>query len=250
MGEETEQARKSLASAAVRPSNDVGDEAVLYMGEKDQVRPLAPSTFRSSSDGGAAAMYMKKMRHRRCIKCCGCVAALLLIQVVVVVVLIFTVFRVKDPIIKLNGVTVDKLELVDGTTPRPGSNMSLTADVSVKNPNVASFKYRNTTTALFYRGAEIGEARGPGGQAKPRRTMRMNITVDIITDRLMSNRSLLMSDMGSGLLTMSSFTRVGGRVKILSIVKKHVVVKMNCTMSINITTRAIQDQKCRRKVKI
>ncbi|XP_059651329.1 uncharacterized protein LOC132298957 [Cornus florida] len=219
------------------------------MVEREQARPLAPASERPSSDDDETVLDQKALRRKKCIKCCGCIAALLLIEVVVVIILIFTVFKVKDPVIKMNGVTVDKLDLINGTTPRPGSNMSLTADVSVKNPNVASFKYSNTTTTLYYRGTMIGEARGPPGQAKARRTMRMNVTVDIITDSLVTNPSLS-SDYKSGLLTMTSFTRVGGRVTIMKIIKKHVIVKMNCSMTINITSQSIQEQKCKRKVKL
>ncbi|KAA8516106.1 hypothetical protein F0562_019285 [Nyssa sinensis] len=219
------------------------------MAAKEQVRPLAPASERPSSDEDEITLHLKQLRRKKCIKCCGCIAALLLVEIIVVIILIFTVFRVKDPIIMMNGVNVDKIDLVNGTALRPGSNMSLTADVSVKNPNVASFKYSNTTTTLYYRGAVIGEARGPPGHAKARRTMRMNVTVDIITDRLVTNPNL-QSDVSSGLLTMSSFTKVGGRVKILKIIKKHVIVKMNCTMTVNISSRAIQEQKCKRKVKL
>lgn len=219
------------------------------MVEREQVRPLAPATDRPSSDHDEAALYIQKLKRKRCIKCCGIISALLLLQAIVVIILIFTVFKVKDPIIKMNGVTITKLELINNTIPKPGVNMSLIADVSVKNPNVASFKYSNTTTTLFYHGSVVGEARGPPGKAKPRRTMRMNITVDIITDRLLSNPNL-QSDVGSGLLTMSSYSKVPGRVKMLSIIKKHVVVKMNCTITVNISSQAIQDQKCKRKVSL
>ncbi|PON56770.1 Immunoglobulin-like fold containing protein [Trema orientale] len=219
------------------------------MAEKEQARPLAPPADRPSSDDDDVAAQLKKIRRRKFIKCCGCITALMLIQAVVIIILIFTVFRVKDPVIKMNKITVTQLDLVNNTTPKPGTNMSLTADVSVKNPNVASFKYKNTTTTLYYHGMVVGEARGPPGQAKPKRTMRMNITVDIITDRLLSSPNLA-ADVGSGLLTMSSYSRIPGRVKMLNIIKRHVVVKMNCTMKVNISSQTIQEQKCKRKVNL
>lgn len=75
----------------------------------------------------------------------------------------------------------------------------------------------------------------------------MNITVDIIADRILSHPNLG-ADISSGLIAIDSYTTVGGRVKIINIIKKHVTVKMNCSVSINITTRAIQEQKCKRKV--
>ncbi|KAH7849532.1 hypothetical protein Vadar_019171 [Vaccinium darrowii] len=124
--------------------------------------------------------------------------------------------------------------------------MTLTADISIKNPNVASFKYPNTTTTIYYHGTVIGEAHGPAGKSKAQRTMRMNVTVDVVMDKLISKPNLL-SDMSTGILAMSSFTRVGGRVKMFNIIKRHAVVKMNCTINVNITSRAIQDQKCKKK---
>lgn len=219
------------------------------MVEKEQARPLAPAGYRISSDDNEAALHIKTARQKKFIKCCGCITAIVLIQAVVIIILAFTVFRVKEPKIVMNKITVTELQLVNGTTPKPGSNISLTADVSVKNPNVASFKYSNTTTTLFYHGTVVGEARGPPGRAKARRTMRMNITVDIITDMLTTNPNLK-ADVASGLLTMSSYSRIPGRVNMMNIVKKHVVVKMNCTMTVNISSQAIQDQKCKRKVNL
>ncbi|GFZ00971.1 late embryogenesis abundant (LEA) hydroxyproline-rich glycoprotein family [Actinidia rufa] len=136
------------------------------MAEKEQVKPLAPASVLPSSDDEETALYLKKIHRKKCIKCCGCILALLLIQIIVIIILIFTVFKVKDPIINLNGVKVEKIDLIKGTTtPRPGSNMTLTTDVSVKNPNVASFKYGNTTTTLYYWGTVIG--RPMGHQAGP-----------------------------------------------------------------------------------
>ncbi|KAL3655645.1 hypothetical protein CASFOL_000041 [Castilleja foliolosa] len=148
------------------------------------------------------------------------------------IALIFTVFKVKDPVIQMNSVAVALLDLVSGTTtPWPGSNMTLDADFSVKNPNYESFRYQNTTTTIYYCGVLIGEARGPPGRARARtrQTMRVNVTVDVMTDRVIS-QPRLGSDISSELLTMSSYTVVDGRVKILMI-RKHVTVRINMTVN-------------------
>ncbi|TKY45788.1 hypothetical protein E2542_SST30196 [Spatholobus suberectus] len=76
------------------------------MVEREQARPLAPSIERPSSDEDDTTL---RPRHT-------------------------------DPVITMNGVKITKLELVNTITPKPGANMSLIADVSVKNPNVASFR--------------------------------------------------------------------------------------------------------------
>ncbi|KAG6786819.1 hypothetical protein D5086_005019 [Populus alba] len=215
------------------------------MAKREQVRPLAPAAERRCSDEEGASKHHKK-RSRKCVKYCVLVTAILVILVTAIIVLRFTVFRVKGPVIKMNGVTITKLELSNGTTPKPGVNITLIADVSVKNPNVASFKYFNTTTTLYYDRQIVGEARNGPGHARARRTMRMNVTVDIIPDRMMANPNLN-ADMSSGILSMTTYTRVPGRMKI-AIVKRNIVVKMNCSITLNITSQQIQTQKCKRKV--
>ncbi|XP_031278668.1 uncharacterized protein LOC116137118 [Pistacia vera] len=217
------------------------------MVEKEQVWPLALATDRLSSDDGVSGLTAKKVCRRKCIKCCGSVAAVLLILAIVMIILILTVFRVKDPEIKLNSFTVSQLQLISGTIPKPGVNMSFIADISVKNPNVASYRYSNTTTSLYYHGMFVGEARGPPGRAKAQQTLRMNMTVDIITDRLLSSPNL-QSDYASGLLPVDSYSRIGGRVNILNVFKRHVALIMNCSMTFNISSQGIHEQKCKKKV--
>ncbi|RVX04055.1 Late embryogenesis abundant protein [Vitis vinifera] len=179
---------------------------------------------------------LKKLPPRKYIKCCGCITALILIQAVILLVLAFTIFRVKDPVIKMNGMRIGPLELEDST------NLTLVADVSVKNPNVASFIFSNATTSITYNGTMIGQARTPPGKAKARRTLRMNVTVEIIPEKIMAVTRLL----SSRAINISSYTRIAGRVKIIKIIKKNVVVKLNCTMMVNLTSREIQGQSCKR----
>lgn len=219
--------------------------------ERDQIWPLASASDRPSSDDEESHSNTKDLRRKRLRrKCCGCAAALLLIAAALIIILVFTVFRIQNPVIRLNGVNIEKLELVNGTSmPKPGSNITLTADVSVKNPNYASMEYGNTSTKLMYHGAVVGEARGPPGTTKARRTARMNITVDIMTDRIMADPSLG-EDMSRGLVTMSSYTKVVGKVKFMKVIEKHLVVKMNCSVSLNVSSRQIQHQECKRKVKL
>ncbi|CAN6568239.1 unnamed protein product [Malus baccata var. baccata] len=124
-----------------------------------------------------------------------------LIQTVVIIIFAFTLFRVKNTKIKLNKVTITRLKLINNNTiPKPDSKISLTADVSMKNPNVASFRYSNSSTTL------------PSGVSRAQRTMRMNVIVDIITNSLTSNPNVR-SDVESRLITMSSHFRILGSVK-------------------------------------
>lgn len=219
--------------------------------ERDQIWPLASGSDRPSSDDEESHSNTKEIHRKRLVrKCCSCAAAVLLVAAALILILAFTVFKVKNPVITLNGVNIEKLEFVNGTSmPKPGSNMTLRADISVKNLNYASMEYGNTSSSLLYHGTVVGEARGPPGTTRARRTARMNITVDIMTDRIVSQPSLS-GDMSKGMLTINSYTRVEGKVKFLKVIEKHLVVKMNCSVSLNVSSRQIQHQECQRRVQL
>lgn len=219
--------------------------------KKEQVKPLAPASHRQYFTDDNEAVFppdSKKQRHRKYVQCCGCITALLLIQAVVLLVLIFTVFRIKDPKLKMNSVRISGLDSTNLSSQL--ANITVTADVSIKNPNVVAFKFSNiTTTTVYYGGVAVGEGRNPPGVAAAQRTLRLNVTVELVVGKLLGVERLG-RDLRFGELNVTTYTRVGGRVKILGLFKKHVVVKMNCTMSFNVTSREIGYQSCWQGVSI
>ncbi|KAK6117039.1 hypothetical protein DH2020_049215 [Rehmannia glutinosa] len=168
--------------------------------KKEQVKPLAPAAHRLDIEDQTDAFPPEYMaaHHRRCIKCGGCIFAILLIIVMVLLVLMFTVFRVKDPILKINYVNTQDLD--NRTDFGPGHNLTIEAHVSVRNPNVASFRFSNVTTDVYYDGSIIGEAWAPSGEVRARRTLRMNLPIELRADNL-----------GVGILAISSYTRISGK---------------------------------------
>ncbi|TQE08490.1 hypothetical protein C1H46_005965 [Malus baccata] len=215
---------------------------------KEQVKPLAPanSHYLRSDEEEVASLHIK-LRQRKYVHCCGCVSAVFLIIAVTAIVLGFTVFHVKDPMIKMNEVTVQRLEFANGNL-RTDINITLLADVSVKNPNVASFKYSNATTLVYYSRTEVGEGKTPAGVAKARRTSRINVTVDIVPGKILGVPGL-MREVASGELNMTTYTRIQGKVKVV-LVKKNVVVELNCTVRYNFSSREIQGEDCKRRVRL
>ncbi|EXC34332.1 hypothetical protein L484_006687 [Morus notabilis] len=224
---------------------------------KEQVKPLAPAfyLFRSdeedntNNDDNKNKSFFADRRRNSCVKRCGCASAILVIAAVTMMILAITVFHVKGPIVKMTSVTVDPLQTYANGTIDTDKNVTLVAGVSVKNPNAASFRYANTTTTVFYGGAAVGEGWNAAGKAKARRTVKMNLTVEISTAKMLESPGLL-KDWGSGELTFDSYTRIEGRVKITDVVKKKVVVKLNCTVSYNVSSKGIERQHCKRHVSL
>ncbi|CAB4310455.1 unnamed protein product [Prunus armeniaca] len=220
------------------------------MAAKEQGKPLAPANsyhLRSDEEEVIVSSHIK-LCQRKYVMCCGCVSALFLIIAVTAIVLGFTVFHVKSPRIEMNNVTIQQRPEVANGALRSDTNVTLLADVSIKNPNVASFKYGNTTTTVFYKGTEVGQGRTPAGVAKARRTMRMNVTVDIVPEEI-SVVPGFTKEVASGKLTVSTYTRIQGKVKIL-MVNKNVVVELNCSMTYNFANTGIEEKDCKPRVRL
>ncbi|XP_022882247.1 uncharacterized protein LOC111399213 [Olea europaea var. sylvestris] len=219
--------------------------------KREQVLPLAPASIGIDiNEDEDISMEFRHHHHRKCITCCGCITAIFLTIVMIMLVLMLTVFHVKDPVIKMKNVKIQGFDALA----RPNNlgqavNLTVEADVSVKNPNVASFKFSNTTLSLYYDGNVIGEARIAAGEARGRRTVDKNFRIDVMEGKILI-LPRLKSDLASGVLSVSTYTKISGKVKIINIIKKHVVVQMNCTMTVNTSSLAIQDQNCKRKTSL
>ncbi|KAI3919385.1 hypothetical protein MKW92_053421 [Papaver armeniacum] len=219
------------------------------MAEDEEIRSLSAKNGRFNSQENDANAKGSKLRRMKYVTCCGFCTAIILIVLAVFLALLFTLF-LRDPEIKMNKLTVVKLKFFNGTTiPDPKFNVSLVADVSMKNPNAATFKYGNSTTLLYYKGNQIGEIPIPPGRAKPRRTQQMDLPFELDTANLYTTPGI-QSDAVSGVLDMTSKTRVVGKMKIFGITKKNILVKMDCEMSFNLTSLSIIDQKCKTKSSI
>ncbi|KAH6768999.1 hypothetical protein C2S51_014335 [Perilla frutescens var. frutescens] len=220
--------------------------------KREQVKPLAPAAHRldiydNQSDPFSVelASHLHFHRRQRCIKLCGCSAAVLLIAVTVVLVLMFTVFHVKVPSLTMNAVTIKGVGELNssGTSVGPGRNVTFGFEVSVKNPNVASFKFSNTTTSLYYDGSRVGENTGQPGEARARKRLRVEVNVGVMVDRL-REVGRLKSDLEAGFLSISSYTTISGKVKITGAIKRSLIVKLTCTMNVSVRSQEIQDLDC------
>ncbi|KAE8647844.1 hypothetical protein Csa_000176 [Cucumis sativus] len=218
----------------------------IAMADKEQVKPLASASAELRSDDHIFLPPPDPKLHlhrNKYIMCCGCFAALLLILAVIGIVLGFTVFHIKTPDIK-----IDSLSFPNDTL-SSNSGIIVVASVSVRNPNVASFKYSKASIEIYYHDKVIGEGETPPGEVKAKDTLRMNVTVEIEPWK-MDDASSLIKDWNSGSLSISSYTEIPGRVKILGSIKKNYLVKISCSLTYNSKSKTIQGQDCDQRVRI
>ncbi|CAL5214893.1 unnamed protein product [Lathyrus oleraceus] len=207
---------------------------------REQFKPLAPNFisltthYRSPSAENQHQHLSehKTKRMKTCIKWCGCVTAILLLLFVILIVLAFTVYNVKDPEVRMNGVT-----LIGGNF-TVSNTVTILADMSVKNTNSFTFRYGEVNTTVYYGGTEIGGGVSPPGKAKAQRTGRLNVTLEIMAKKLVDKPEWVVDIRDQG-LNFSTYTKMRGKVKILNLLKRNVGVELNCTSQYNITTGLI-----------
>ncbi|PON88610.1 Late embryogenesis abundant protein [Trema orientale] len=192
------------------------------------------------------AIPRPKRRRSLCIGTC----AVILVIVTVIVILALTVFKPKRPVTTVDSVSLKDLNAdLDIRRLRVDLNVTLDVDLSIKNPNKVGFKYRNSSAVLIYRGDQVGDVAIPGGEISADETKRVNVTLTLMADRLLS-QSQVYSDVFAGALPLSTHTRVSGRVTILGIFKIHVVSTTWCDFTVNVSNRSVSDQSCTYKTKL
>jgi hypothetical protein len=215
-------------------------------GKYEPTGPLAipspavhPATTDDAGDAEAAATgrwrSVQYLRRRRCaLWCCGCCASTVVVLGIVALVLALTVFRIKDPELTMNRVTLEGIDGDLGTASHPVSvNATLNADISIKNPNVASFRFARSETDFYNAGETVGVAYAPAGEVGADRTVRMNVTLDVLADRISPNVNATDLIFGTD-YNVTSYTHITGRVNVLGIYKRDLDIKMNCSITLEV----------------
>jgi hypothetical protein len=212
--------------------------------KNEPTRPLAiwsPSIYPAGSDvdetaqtakGWRSVQYLRK--RRRCLLCCGgCCVLTVVIVGLIILILALTAFKVKDPRITMNSVSLTALSTGAGSglfNP-VATNATLTADVSIKNPNIASVKFSPSATEVSYLGRTISVVYVPAGRVGAHRTTRMNVTLDILGDRMARMFNITGLVLGE-VYNLTTYTEMNGTVKALGIYKKDLEMRMNCSISV------------------
>lgn len=199
-------------------------------------------------------------RHprRRCKCSCACVVCAAGATVgavtaltVVVGVLVATVFKPRDPSIKLESIVLQNWHVdVGWPVPVPlAANVSLEVTVAVKNPNHASFRYGPGRTAVLYRGAEVGEAPFPGALLRADRTQMHTSVATIRLDAralLADPTVMLLLDllMRGGQVPLQCATDVSGRVDVMNVYRRRARASVRCAVVVFVLNRTVSDLDC------
>ncbi|KAK4801867.1 hypothetical protein SAY86_000070 [Trapa natans] len=186
-------------------------------------------------------------KRRKRVKLAAYIAAFAVFQVIVILVFALVVMRVKTPKFRLgDGIAIHGLETVSGSgQSSPASfDMNFTAPVRIKNANFGRYKYDAATLNFTYGGVEVGQAIVPKGKANMKSTKKVDVAVYVSSSAIAGNSSILGNELSSGSLTLSSGGKLNGKVELMLVFKKKKSTDMNCTISINVASKAVQSVTC------
>ena len=163
-------------------------------------------------------------------------------QTIVILVFALTVMCVKTPKVRL-GTDFTFQNFSTGSQASPAFDLSFTTQVRVKNTNFGPYKFDSTIATFMYQGVTVGQVIIPKGKAGLRSTKKVGVIVNVNSNALPSTTNLG-SESGAHVLTLNSHAKLSGKVELMFIMKKKKSAEMNCTMTIDLSTKGVQSMIC------
>ncbi|XP_042449229.1 uncharacterized protein LOC122034171 [Zingiber officinale] len=133
--------------------------------ESEYAKQLAQPSLDQEAAAACRWRSAHYLRRRRCaFWCCGCLGAAVTVRCVLALAL--TLFKVKDPELTINSLSLagSRFAVDNGVLSIFLFNFTFEADVSIKNPDVASFRFGSSVTTFFYEETTVGVAYALGGR--------------------------------------------------------------------------------------
>ncbi|XP_047975483.1 uncharacterized protein LOC125217945 [Salvia hispanica] len=187
-------------------------------------------------------------KRRKLLKSLSAVIAAALAVALLILILALTVFKARHPVITVNSIAVSGLNFsFDVARLGVRLNLSLGTNVTVRNPNRVGFRYGDSRAVLRFRGGDVGEVPIPGGEIGARDTRNLDLTLALMTDRLIFDSDFY-AEAFSGTLRFETAIRMAGKVRV--VLDFRVVSYTSCDLDIRLATRMVSNQTCRYKIKI
>ncbi|KAL2328336.1 hypothetical protein Fmac_021763 [Flemingia macrophylla] len=178
-------------------------------------------------------------------KICLAMSTLFLIIVAIVIVtLILTMFKPRNPDIFIHPVDIEDFQLLSANATCAPLGMVIT----IVNKNYGSFRYKNSTGYIKYRGTIIAEVPFETRSIPARSITNVSTSSDIMTGKLI-NDSNFWSDIEDGVFNMTSQATLAGKVNLVKILRIKAKVYISCGITFNLTAMDVGSS-CRSKIKI
>ncbi|XP_059306838.1 uncharacterized protein LOC132058308 [Lycium ferocissimum] len=188
------------------------------------------------------SIQSKELRRKKRKKFLVYVALFTLFQIAVILFSSFYIMKVRTPIFHVRSATFDHVEYKNAEN--ASFDIRMNVELGVKNTNFGPYKYRNSTVYFFYNDVSIGEAFVSQGKAGFKSTKKCNLLVNLSSKDVLPKDSQLRNDLSSGTLILTSKSKLEGKVELIFVIKKKKSTEMNCTITIGLADKVVQDIDC------
>lgn len=208
--------------------------------------PLVPGAANGSyvrSDYETGTADSEELRRQKRKKYLLYFVAFVIFQTAIIVIFTLTIMKVRTPRFRVRSATFDRFDT--GSPTSPSFDLSMNARLGVKNANFGKYKYQSTTMSFFYKDRQVGEAVIPKSSVGWRTTKKFNVVVNLTSANNLPSTSELGTDLGNGILPLTSQAEMRGKVALTFIFNKKKNTKMNCTMDVVIATKELNNISCK-----
>ncbi|XP_022737532.1 late embryogenesis abundant protein At1g64065-like [Durio zibethinus] len=205
--------------------------------------PLVAGNGYLRSDGETVvAPDSKELKKKKRMKCLLYIVLFAVFQTGIILLFALTVMRIRNPKFRVrSGSFVDIFNV--GTEASPSFDLRMNTQFTVKNTNFGHFKYELGTVTFAYRGTPVGQATIHKARTRARSTKKVDVVVELRSSSL-SNTIELGRDISSGVLPLTSYSKLDGKIHLMKVIKRKKSAQMNCTMEINIALRTLGNIMC------
>ena len=212
-----------------------------------QVYPLVPPDSQSrrsdeNLEDSGSLIPDHVLRRKKRIKVAIYISAFVVFEIMVILVFALVLMKARTPKVRL-GTNVTFQNFKTRTQARPSFDLSFTAQVRVKNTNFGPYKFDSTNATFMYQGVTVGQITIPKHTAGMRSTKKVTVRVNVNSNALPSTNKLG-SELGAGVLTLNSHAKFKGKVVFMFLMKKKKSAEMNCTMTVDSSTKAVKSMIC------
>ncbi|XP_057730496.1 uncharacterized protein LOC130945817 [Arachis stenosperma] len=183
----------------------------------------------------------------RKLKICMSVSALFLIIVIAVIVaLIFTVFKIKDPVVTVHPVIGPGSLSVTNLS----SSVFIPTLITITNPNYGDFRSVNSTGHVNYDGNVVADIPLASNFIPARSQINISSNAEFNVAKMIEDPKFLL-DIASGTLNFTSDAVMPGKVIILKFIKMKATTHSSCDISLGIVSNRVHvESNCVTKIKI
>lgn len=224
------------------------------MKEDNQIHPFLPSYSsppppidpEAAGDHKPLPIPTSRAPRGRNSKCL--VYTLFLFVILSIIALIFgvLVMRLKPPSISIRSIAV-KNSKYNSSYSRPSWEATLVARAAIENGNLYGPMEYETEGKVMYGDKTVGDLKN-GSKRRVRAKGKEEVSVGVkVSSKRLGKRYDANQNNGelySGRLKMNALVRVRGKVVFAKVMKKSKVAELNCTMTLDLVNRQVQDLLC------